>query len=323
MDLVYGSVILILSGALLYIAGEFLVSGLLRLARYFKVTEFILAFFVMAFAASLPNLFVGVTSALQGMPELSFGDIMGNNMIALTLAVGCGILFAPRRILPLENKLIQDTSFITLIAAVLPLILISDGMISRSDGLVLVLLFVGYVYWLSTKKELFSKEFAEERQAVSRREAFKSVVYVVLGVVILAIAAQGIVYGASIIAFAFSLPLVFVGLVIIGFGGALPEVYFTIITARRGETSMIVGNLMGAVIIPATLVLGIVALIQPIHNDALELPLLARGAIILAAIIFFIAAQTKKEITAREAMVLLGIYVVFMIHIILTGIAWY
>lgn len=323
MSLVLGAVVLVLSGVLLYIAGELLVAGLLRLARYFKVTEFILAFFVMAFAASLPNLFVGVTSALQGMPELSFGDIMGNNMIALTLAVGCGILFASGRVLPLENKLIQDTSFLTLIAAILPLILISDGMISRSDGLVLVLLFVGYVYWLSTKKELFSKEFEENADVIPRKEAFKSVVYVALGIVVLAIAAQGIVYGASVIAFGLGLSLVFVGLVIIGFGGALPEVYFTIITARRGETSMIVGNLMGAVIIPATLVLGIVALIHPIHNDALELPLLARGAIILAAIVFFLAAQTKKEISAREAIVLLGIYVIFMLHIILTGIAIY
>jgi len=323
MGLFFGATILVLSGVLLYIAGELLVAGLLKLARYFKVTEFILAFFVMAFAATLPNLFVGVTSALQGMPELSFGDIMGNNMIALTLAVGCGILFAPRRVLPLENKLIQDTSFITLIAAILPLILISDGLISRSDGLVLILLFVGYVYWLSTKKELFTKEFEENAETISRKDAFRSVSYVVLGVVILAIAAQGIVFGASEIALEFGLPLVLVGLLIIGFGGALPEVYFTIITARRGETSMIVGNLMGAVIIPATLVLGLVALIHPISNNALELPLFARGALILAAVIFFVAAQTKKEITAREAVVLLGIYLVFIVHIVLTGIVMY
>jgi len=323
MSILFGVLVLVLSNILLYIAGELLVAGLLQLARYFRVTEFILAFFVMAFAASLPNLFVGVTSALQGMPELSFGDIMGNNMIALSLAVACGILFAPRRVLPLENNLIQDTSFLTLIAAVLPLILISDGEISRSDGFVLVMLFVGYVYWLITKKDLFSKEFSEGEKGLSRVEAMRYVTYVVLGVAILAIAAQGIVYGASMIAISLSLPLVFVGLVIIGFGGALPEVYFTVLTARRGKTSMIIGNLMGAVIIPSTFVLGLVAMISPISNESLELPLLARGAIIVAAIIFFISAQTKKEITIREALLLLSIYVFFMIHIILTGIMHY
>jgi len=318
MTIFFGFVILLLSGVLLYIAGELLVTGLLRLSRYFHVTEFVVAFFVMAFAASLPNLFVGVTSALQGVPELSFGDIMGNNMIALTLAVACGILFAPKRVLPLENKLIQDTSFLTLIAAILPLILISDGTISRSDGFVLMLLFVGYVYWLFTKRESFKKEFNDSVPAITKKEALQSMVYTGLGIIILAIAAQGIVYGAGMVATALGLPLLFVGLVIIGFGGALPEVYFTIITARRGETSMIVGNLMGAVIIPATFVLGLVAMMHPIQNEALELSLFARGALVLAAIIFFVAAQSKKEISMREGVILLGIYILFLFHVIIT-----
>jgi cation:H+ antiporter len=241
---------------------------------------------------------------------------MGNNMIALTLAVGCGILFAPKRVLPLRNKLIRDTSFLTLIAAILPLILVSDGMISRSDGLVLLLLFFGYVYWLFTKRDSFSKKFNTKIPAVTRTEALQSMTYAVGGIVILAIAAQGIVYGASMVATALGLPLLFVGLVIIGFGGALPEVYFTIITTRRGETAMILGNLMGAVIIPATFVLGLVAIIHPIKNEALELSIFARGALILAAVIFFVAAQSKKEITIREGIILLGIYVLFLVHAI-------
>jgi cation:H+ antiporter len=320
MGIISSSIIFILSAILLYIAGELLVGGLLRLARYFKVTEFILAFFVMALAASLPNLFVGVTSAMQSVPELSFGDIMGNNMIALTLAVGLGILFSPRRMLPLENKLIQDTSFLTFIAAILPLILISDGMISRSDGVVLLLLFFGYMYWLLSKREMFHKEFQESEKAISRKDAFQNVAFIVLGVVILAIAAQGIVLAATEIAMIFGLSMIFIGLVIIGFGGALPEIYFTIVSARRGEDSLIVGNLMGAVIIPATLVLGIVALIHPISNASLELPILARGAIIIAATIFFVAAQSKKEISIREAIALLLVYIFFMTHIIFTGL---
>jgi cation:H+ antiporter len=320
MTILFGFTILFLSGILLYIAGELLVTGLLRLSRYFHVTQFVVAFFVMAFAASLPNLFVGITSALSGVPELSFGDIMGNNMIALTLAVACGIFFAPKRVLPLENKLIQDTSFLTLIAAILPLILISDGMISRSDGFVLMLLFIGYVYWLYTKRDSFSKKYRKSVPAVTRPEALQSIMYTVGGIVVLAIAAQGVVYGAGMLATALGLPLLFVGLVIIGFGGALPEVYFTIITARRGETAMIVGNLMGAVIIPATFVLGLIAMIHPIQNEVLEFPLFARGTLVMAAIIFFLAAQSKKEISMREGVILLGIYFLFLFYIIMTAV---
>lgn len=316
----YGITIFLLSSVLLYIAGELLVAGLLKLSRYFRVTEFVVAFFVMAFAATLPNLFVGVSSALQGMPELSFGDIMGNNMIALTLAVALGIFFAPKRELPLENQTIRDTTFLTSIAAILPLILISDGAISRSDGLILILFFVGYGYWLLSKNDRFTKEYAEERAVVvTKSEALENMSKVVGGIVLLAIGAQGIVYGASLLATGFGLPLLLVGVLIIGFGGALPEIYFTVLTARRGETSMIIGNLMGAVIIPATLVLGIVAMIEPIHNESLELSLVGRIFLMVAAGFFLLVSQTRSVITMREGSFLLFLYAAFLAHLLMVG----
>ncbi len=317
MDIIYGLTVFLIASGCLYIAGEIIVGGLLRLSRYYQVTEFVVAFLVMAFAATLPNLFVGVSSALQGIPELSFGDIMGNNMVALTLAVALGIFFAPKRELPLENQTIQDTTFLTSLAAILPLILVSDGTISRSDGLILVLFFVGYMYWLLSKQERFSKSYGEERGVVvTKDEAWRRTIQVLLGVVLLGLAAQGIVYGATLLATGFGLPLLLVGILIIGFGGALPEIYFTILTARRGETGMIVGNLMGAVIIPATLVLGIVAIIEPIHNDQLEFSFIGRTFLVVSALYFLLVSQTKQVISQREGIVLLCLYLAFLAHLL-------
>jgi len=312
----YGLSTVLLSGILLYIAGEFIVAALLKLSRYFRVTEFIVAFFVMAFAATLPNLFVGITSALQGIPELSFGDIMGNNMIALTLAVAAGILFAPKRELPLENQTIQDTTFLTSLSAILPLILISDGMISRSDGSVLLLFFFGYVYWMFSKRERFTKLFDEDRDELTRSQALTEVIRLVIGIILLALAAQGIVYGAELITVGIGMSLLLVGILVIGFGGALPEIYFTIISARRGEVGLIVGNLMGAVIIPATFVLGVVALIHPISNAALEFPTTARVFLVVIALFFLYVSQSRNVITIREAAILVLSYLLFVAALI-------
>jgi len=316
MLLFSAAVIVILSGVLLYIAGELIVEALVKLSRYFKVTEFVVAFFVMAFAGTLPNLFVGITSALQGIPELSFGDIMGNNIIALTIAVALGVFFAPKRELPLENQTIQDTTFLTSIAAILPLILISDGTISRSDGLVLILFFVGYVYWMFSKKERFSRVYEEDEKLPDKKEAWRELVRLIGGVILLAISAQGIVYGAETIATDIGMSLVLVGILIIGFGGALPEVYFTVISARRGEVGLIVGNLMGAVIIPATLVLGIVAIIHPIENPVLQFSTMARVFLVVVAIFFLVLSRTKNAITVREAGILVISYLLFVIALI-------
>jgi len=312
----YGLTILLLSGVLLYIAGEFIVASLLKLSRYFKVTEFIVAFFVMAFAATLPNLFVGITSAFQGIPELSFGDIMGNNIIALTLAVAVGIFFSPKKELPLENQTIQDTTFLTSLSAILPLILISDGMISRSDGLVLLLFFFGYVYWMFSKRERFTKLFEDDHSKVTRKQALTEVIRLAIGIVLLALSAQGIVYGAELIAVDIGMSLLLMGILVIGFGGALPEIYFTVISARRGEVGLIVGNLMGAVIIPATFVLGVVALIHPISNAALEFPTVARVFLVVVALFFLYVSQSRSVITMREAVVLVSIYILFVASLI-------
>jgi len=311
----YGISIFVLSSALLYIAGELIVSGLLRISKYFKVTEFVVAFFVLAFAATLPNFFVGITSAMQGVPELSFGDIMGNNMIALTLAAAVGVFFAPKKSLPLENQTIRDTTFLTSLAALLPLILISDGVISRSDGLILVLFFACYVYWLFSKSERFTKTYEGTKKKLLKKDIFIDFFSVLAGALILVGAAQGIVYGGTILAESIGLSLVMVGILIVGFGGALPEVYFTVLAARRGDTSMIIGNLMGAVIIPATLVLGIVAMIHPIHNDVMELSVASRMFLVVAALFFLMVSQTKNSIQRREGIVLLGIYVAFLLHL--------
>ena len=321
MEWLYGAIIFLLAGVLLYMAGEMLVSGLLRLARFYRLKEFIVAFFVMAFAGTLPNFFVGITSAMQGIPELSFGDVMGNNIVALTLAVALALFISPTKKLSLGNDTVKYTTFMTACAALLPLILISDGTLSRSDGLVLVLFFVVYVMWLFSREDNFSKVYEKDKVLPTkegRKEALVASLKVVGGLVLLAVAAQAVVYAAELFAIALGVPLMVIGVLVVGFGGALPELYFTVVTARKGETDMILGNLMGAVISPATLVLGIVAMIQPIHNDNLEFPLIGRLFLAAVALYFLYASYTSKTITMREGYALLMMYVLFLAALILS-----
>ena len=318
MTLFLSIIIFLISACILYIAGELIVNGLLYIARYFGVTEFVVAFFVMAVAASLPNLFVGVSSALRGIPELSFGDVMGNNMIALTVAVGFAVFFSPKKEIPANSHTVQSTAVFTIVAAILPIILISDGVLSRLDGVILIAFFAYYIYWIFSKKERFSKVYEEHEQKIiaETKKMFVSVVKITAGVLLLLIAAQGIVMSASWVAVELGLPLVLIGILVLGFGSALPEIYFGISSARKGETSMILGNLMGAVIIPASLIIGIVALIHPITSTGLEFSLVNRLFLIAAALFFFIFTKTGQEITKKESYFLISLYVFFIIAII-------
>jgi len=309
--------IFIASCAGLYFAGELVVGALMRTAKFLGWREFVVAFIVIAFAATLPNLFVGITSAINKIPELSFGDVVGGNVIDLTLAVALAALVA--KSLPADSRTVQTTSFFTTTIAILPLLLILDGELGRGDGLVLILTFGFYLWWLFSKQERFTKVYNENKIPLSKRlpTLLKDIGKIILGITILILASKGIVESALFFAETFNLSLSLIGILIVSLGNALPETYFAIASARKGQTWMILGDLMGSIIAPATLVLGIVVLICPIQIPDFSPFVIARLFLIISAFFFFIFLRTGKKITRREAIFLLGIYVAFVLSEIL------
>ncbi len=301
------------SCALLFLAGKILISSLNTIARYLELREFVLAFIVIAIAASIPNLFVGITSALHGIPELSFGDIVGGNLIDLTIAVALAALFA--RGLPAESKMVQTSALFTMFIAVFPLLLILDGNLGRGDGVVLILTFFIYITWLFSKKERFTKVYngKEAPPLKSFKVFFRDLIRLLFGIAILLVAAEGIVRSASYLSQQLDLPLVLVGILVVGIGNAIPETYFAILAARKARNWMILGDLMGSVIVASTLVLGIVALIHPIEIAHFTPFAIARFFLIISAMFFLFFVRTERKITTREALCLFILYVVFVL----------
>lgn len=300
-------------------AGVLIVKALTRICKFLGWREFVVAFFIMAFVSSLPNLFVGISSAIKGVPELSFGDVVGGNVVDLTLVIALAALL--NKGIPAESRMVQTSSIFTIIIAVLPLLLVADGKLHRTDGIILILSFIFYTLWLFSKEERFTKVYdgIQEEDPVKKLKNFlKDLMVVVPGIILLLLAAQGIVGSASYFAKTFNCPLVLVGVLIVGLGNCLPEIYFSIISARKGESWLILGNLMGSVAVTATLVLGIVALISPIKITDFSVLALARVFLIISAVFFLFFLRTDKEITKKEALFLLGLYILFVSAEILT-----
>ncbi len=305
--------IFIISAVLLFLSGSLLVGALMRMARLLAWREFVLAFFIIAFGASIPNLFVGISSALHKIPQLSFGDVVGGNVIDLTLAVAIAALIAKG--LPAESRTVQTTSIFTIIIAILPLLLIFDGILGRGDALILILCFGLYTFWLFSKKERFTRVY--DGNEISILKGFKFFIrdlgLVILGVILLLLGAEGIVRAAYFFAESLNLSLSLVGILIVGLGNAIPETYFAIASARKGQTWMILGDLMGSVIVPATLILGIIALICPIQISDFSPFAIARFFLIISALFFLFFVRTGRKITQKEALFLLAIYIIFVL----------
>jgi len=308
--------IFIISCLLLILSGNFLISYLTRIAKFLGWKEFVVAFLTIAFGVSLPNLFVGILSALNKIPQLSLGDVVGGNIFALTLAVAMAA-FISRGGISAQSRTVQGSSLFTIGSAILPLLLILDGNLSRIDGLLLISLFAVYIWWLFKKEDRFKKVYNGAPEIKNRKDFLKDIGILIISIIFLIFGAQGVVKSSSFFARLFNLPIIFIGIFIVGISNSLPETFFSIQAARKGQDWIILGNLMGGVMITATLVLGIVAIIYPIEFFDFSILTIGRFFLILSAIFFLIFLRTGRKITRKEAVFLLLIYILFLLTAIL------
>lgn len=290
------------------------IESLAGIARYLRWREFIIAFFIIAFAASLPNLFVDLNAAFQGHPELGFGDIIGGNLADLTIVMAVAVFFS-RRGLSAESNMVQTSGIFTMLIAILPLLVVWDGNLSRADGLILIGAFFVYCAWLFSKKENFQKIYhSKNKNPISDFKSFlKNMAKVVLLVGLLAVASQAVISSAHFFSAQLGVSIGLVGLLIVGLGNCFPEMYFSIIAARKEANWLVLGDIMGAVIISATLVLGLIGLLFPFQINDPAPYTVARIFLIVAALVSLFFIRTGHKITKKEGMLLGGLYVAFLI----------
>ena len=305
------------SFVILFFSSNFLVGALTKLAKFLGWKEFVVSFLIVAFATTIPNFFVGIISALNKIPELSFGDVVGTNIADLTLVIALAALVS-RMGLSVPSRTVQGSSLFTIGVAVFPLILIQDGILSRLDGILLLGAFVAYIAWLFNKKERFEKIYDGASEKLTLSFFTKNMALLFCSILLLLISAQGIVKSAVFFSGFLHLPLSLIGILIVGLGTALPETSFTLQAARKNQDWLIVGDVMGSVIMTTTLVLGIVALICPIKIYDFSPFAIGRIFLIISAIFFLLFIRTGHKITRKEAVFLLGIYVIFVLVEILT-----
>lgn len=302
---------------ILSLLSKSLVKTLVQVARYLNLKEFIVGFFIMAFATSAPNLFVDINAAIQGIPEMAFGDIVGGNLIDLTLVMAIAVIFSKRKSgISTKSKMVQSSAIFAGLIAILPLLLILDARLDRTDGAVLLVAFFAYVFWIFSRQDNFQKIYKNSKVEKSVFDTVwfvKNIIKLIFLLALLIISSFAIVDAAQFFAGAMGVPIALVGIFIVGLGNCFPEIYFSIISARKGEGWMVLGDLMGSVIVCGTLVIGVVALISPFEIVDFSPFLTARIFMMVAVAYYIFAIRTDKKITKKEALLLLFIYIAFLI----------
>ncbi len=314
--MLYNIFIFIVSIFLLLSASEWFIKSLIKIAGALRWREFAVAFFIMAFAVSIPNFFVGIFAALNNVPELSFGDVVGGNFINLTLMIGIAALVSKQG-LTAQSKMVQKTLIFSVIITAMPLFLLLDKTLSRLDGITLLLCFGFYAWWLFTKEERFRKVYHEDLQKPKLKSFFYNSMTFAVAILLLFLGSWGIVRAANNIAIELNLPLVLLGGLIIGFCSALPEIIFAIRAAKKGEDWLILGAVMGSVAVTSSLVLGVVALINPIVVNNVSLFVLLGAFLLIALVSFLFIVRSDRKISRKEGILLIGFYVIFALTLLI------
>ena len=308
MTLVIDLAWFIFASLLLIGSASFLVKSLVILARFLRMTEFVIAFILMAVSTSLPELFVGINAALTRNASLALGNVIGSNIVDLTLIMGITIVLA--RGIQVRNPFIRaDALWMTIIAA-LPVVLIIIGWeLSRIDGIILLGVFAWYVWYLIYKRGTFPRLF---KNHISHWHGLASLVVFAVSCAVLFFSAELIVKYGTALAVDLNLPRIFIGLFFVALGTSLPELAFGAIAILRRHAQLNVGNVMGSVVANSTLILGVTSLIQPIAADYF-LFMTSSLFMIFVCFLFATFVETGRKLSWKEGIALILAYVLFLL----------
>ena len=293
-------------------SGTTLVQVMTSLSRYFRVTEYVFSFILMAFATTLPELFVGITAGFRNLSVISLGNVIGSNLINLSFILG--IIAVVSGGLKIESRIAKKDTWISFFIILLPMFLLFDKKISRGEGFLLLLVFGWHVYYLLKSKEVFQRRVHHIKNEITHSgKFFLNILYFVFAAAFLILSALAIVESAKMIAAELYIPLSLISLILIAFGTSLPELVFGMRSAIVKHEGLCLGNLFGAAVVNSTFILGITAIINPIQVEDFRTILIGGIFMIVAVLFANIFIGTKNKLSRKEGLILIGFYLIFLI----------
>jgi len=306
--LITNLILFLIACVILVTAGSFLVKSLSKIGSYLHVSEFVVGFIIMAIATSLPELFVGISSALAKNTALALGNVIGANILDLTLVIGIAILL--KRGIVIESKKTKTDALYMFFIAALPFVLMWVGhLISRIDGIILLGAFFFYARKLYKERKVFKKEIKDSEK---RWEPVLNTAIFIFSLVLLFLSSRFVVKYATLLSIDLLLPPILIGLFLVSIGTTLPELTFESRAVLTGHSEMALGDLIGSVIVNSTLVLGVTALILPITANFLLF--ISSGIFMLiVAFLFATFVESGNKLYIKEGISLILLYVFFII----------
>lgn len=310
---------LIVGFALLIKGADVLIAGASSVAQNFKVSKMLIGLTIIAFGTSAPELAVSITALASGSTDLVLGNVIGSNILNVLLLIGIAALIKPIRVK--SNTVRKELPICLLISTLLAVLFLDRSLngeiadlITRGDGVVVLLFFCVFVYYLVNLARQNRKE--KNKIEKPKYKLSTSILLTLLGLVGVIAGSDLVVSNASSLATSIGISERIISLTIVAFGTSLPELVTTISAARKGEQDLIVGNIIGSNIFNICLVLGLpVVLFGTVTPGSFQL--IDLGMLVFSALILLFFSYTgKHKITRFEGVAMLIIFVIYYSFVI-------
>lgn len=301
------NIVLLVMGLVVVLKGaDWLTDGAVNIASRFGVSQMVIGLTIVAMGTSMPELCVSMVSALKGTPDLAVGNVVGSNTLNTLLIVGCSALVAP--IMVKRSSVRRDIPFAVL-ASLLMLIFCLDGGIDRLDAALLFILFA--VFMFVTVK--YGKNEGTEAKTTAAPLG-KATLLLVVGLVCLILGSNLFVDNASFIASTLGVSDAVIGLTIVAGGTSLPELATSMVSAKKGNSDIAIGNVIGSNVFNILMIIGVTGLVKPMHIKGItSLDLIVMLASMLLLWFF---CRTTYKVKRWEGAVLAISYIAYLAWLI-------
>ncbi len=315
------NIVLLIIGFILLIKGaDIFVDGASSTAQNFKIPKMVIGLTIVAFGTSAPELAVSIKAVLSGSSDIVLGNVVGSNILNILLILGISSLFSPMGVK--DNTVRKEIPLTMLISCLLTVLAFDNmfdkniiNMISRTDGIVIMLFFIIFIYYLFT----IMKTGKKDEDNNPPYGIFKSILFILIGLAGIVFGSNFVVDNATAIAKALNVSEKMIALTIVAFGTSLPELVTSVQAARKGENDIAIGNIIGSNIFNIGIVIGIPALlIDNITVGAFNY--IDMLTMILTALLLYLLTFKRRKIDRHEGIIMLVIFIVYYSYVIVGGI---
>lgn len=279
-----------------------------QISKNFNLSKYVVGFIIIAVISIIPETLVSINSAIEGAPSLGLGTLFGSNVADLTLVFSIIILIVGRGV-KIESNILKDNNIYPFFL-IIPIILGFDGYYSRWEGLALIV--IGIIFYYLAFKNGEKKSITSHVPLEENSNRNKNILFLLLSMALLLVGSHFVVTSTINIASYLKINSIVIGMLIVGVGTTMPELFFCLSAIKKNRDSLAIGDILGTVLADATIVVGILALISPFSFPQ-KIIYISGFFMVIASFLLFYFMRTGRSLSKKESYLLFLFWILFVV----------